>query len=170
MKKIIVLFLSLFLLSFANDTQTRIRSGILTDDFGIVTEEDLRHNAQRAYPENSETGEPNLVWQCLPLQNATLYCDDISYNDEENRYECFLNVRVAVGEMLYEFSPGHIVDYDDFVEMEQEIHSILDGEEVACFSAFYNKEEDPQSPFQHSTLWFLERIKSRKGEWSYSRN
>lgn len=159
----------MFLASFRLQESNRDPgSGILTQDYGIITPSDIRQNAAHAHAVDSKNpGVPFLVWQCLPLENASLECEHLSYDDEQDRYTCSPTLRVVVDGHHLQFDVRHLYDFDDYNYMEQEIHAVLDGEDVGCFSGYYDWDEPAEPPFSRYSLWTLDRIKSRRGEWSY---
>jgi hypothetical protein len=86
-----------------------------------------------------------------------LKCEDLSYDEDHGQYTCSPTLYLQSNQNQIEFWWRHIFTYDDFLGYEKEIKDILEGQDVACFSAYFDKKN----------TWIIDRIKSQKGMWSY---
>ncbi|MBI3018339.1 MAG: hypothetical protein HYY61_00370 [Deltaproteobacteria bacterium] len=147
-----------------------LQYGIITDDYGIVTDEDIRKEAEISEPQPIiEEFSPFMVWQCLRLVHVWMEC--IPTGDEI--VPCSPGVsailKIYDGEALYEFITRRPMEIDSCDDMISQWHHLMDGEEVACVSASYDLDlpiSDNDPWFRYSS-WTINRVKSHQGSWSY---
>ncbi len=164
----LVPLMAVFLTSFQDGRNAKsIAHGILTNDYGIVTEKDVEDNAKIANSIDSENPErPFLVWQCLPIEDVQMECENQDYDEELNSVTCDPTLSLTHDGKHYEFWVRRLQYLEDYQDMELALQSLFKDEEIACFSAFYDWDE-PMSETGSRSLWTLDRIKTRRGEWSY---
>jgi hypothetical protein len=140
------------------------RPGLLTGNFGIVTvadldEEESRCNDIRPFPYEHLCFN---YWQCLPTQDVQMYCEDIGGNDEFVHVgEAFLTVKVK--DQTHQYFTRRNFDMETCKEWMNEWSGVLGGENVVCLSGQYSGIDKEN---RHH-LWQIDRMKSRRGEWSY---
>jgi hypothetical protein len=138
----------------------------MTDDYGIVTEADIRENRKIARPVSE--GEPLLVWFCLPVEHFETWCDDLGWVIDLEERGYYSRFSVVSGGNEYSFTRSKFSDREVCIEDKKDWTRLIKGQ-TACFSAFFIDESLSDDPkFKKASLWNIERVKSRKGEWTYS--
>ncbi|MBI4402988.1 MAG: hypothetical protein HY537_02435 [Deltaproteobacteria bacterium] len=133
--------------------------GLLTDDYGIVTLDDIRQNAKFVRPRDKD-GNPLLVWQCLHLDRVEINCEP--YGDDVATPNLYVT---SAGKRYFFYLRHAWSTFRCNLDIET-WHKILKDEKVACFSG------EPSLPTDDGLnrallSWQLDRVKSHKGSWSY---
>lgn len=143
-------------------------TGIIGEAQGLVTSEDVQKNRAMARPASRE-GEPHLVWLCLPVEKLDFFCHDLGWVDDLGGPGYYSGFSVISGGNEYSFMERKFSDRGICVEDKRDLSKLIKND-TACFSAFFVGEspsDDP--PLKISSLWNIERIKTRRGEWSYEK-
>lgn len=168
--KILFLFPIIFFALLNLSMSFNINYGILTDDYGIVTEEDLRKEAEIAEPQPiMENFSPFMVWQCLPLIQVSTACDPTGDEIVSNSPGMQPLLTIFDGHSLFEFSTRRPCEENACNAMINRWKYLFEGEEVACISASYDQDYpvSNKNPWTRYSTWTINRIKSKKGNWSY---
>jgi hypothetical protein len=134
---------------------------LLTPGYGIVDEKERREQA----------GKGGLVWLCLKLEKISMKCEE---NGEDTdvpspRSKLVFDIlQVSSGNSIYEFNLRQVTDEENCKLTHRRWKKILTGQEVACFSAYPYESVEETNKGKHLFSWVeLDRIKSRKGEWTF---
>ncbi len=135
---------------------------LLTPGYGVVGEKEQREQA----------GKGGLAWLCLKLDKVTMKCEDNGYDLDETppRTKLYFNVlQVVSGNSLYDFNLRQVMDLENCRLTHRRWKRVLSAEKVACFSAYpYEEEKSEDAKFKQILSWIqLDRIKSRKAEWTF---
>lgn len=166
-------YLVLIMMGASNLSWAPIRHmGMLTDDYGIVTKQDLAEEEERCpslKPFPPEDGSCFQYWQCLPTRDVFIGCDDISDKFGEDTAEAVFWIKN--GENTHHYLTRRNFDMEACREWKTEWEAVLAGEYIVCLSgefASIEKEDDhPSSPIGTHYYWIIDRMKSYHSEWSY---
>jgi hypothetical protein len=155
--------------TFAKERSYTVRDGILTDSYGLVTKKDIQDNLDEADPIDSE-GKPMLVWQCVHVDHLRTHCFSAGYSDNIGAEAFHAGITVTSGRKKYEFMTRGVGDWPDCVDYRNAWIRLIRGQ-IACFSGYFNSEEpSDERRFDTISYWVLDKIKSKKGKWSYFAN
>ena len=147
--------------------------GLLTDDYGIVTAQDLVEEEDRCQdlePFPPRGGGCLQYWQCLPTKDVFIGCEDISADlgGEDTRQAVFW---LKDGDEVHHYLTRRNFDLEACNGWKAKWEAVLAGEDVVCLSGEFinteNFDEHLLSPPGTQFYWIIDRMKSRHGEWSY---
>lgn len=145
------------------------RYGILTDDYGIVTKQDLKKAAETAEPGPIIRGRSTTftVWQCFPVVEMSIEC--IPHDSPDPLMNRRLILSVLNARHLLEFYERRPTDDENCRADLAQWRAILGREKFACISASYDQDFPVKrgSRLIRHTIWTIDRLKSRHGAWSY---
>lgn len=149
------------------------RIGLLTDDYGIVTDQDLDEEERVAFPEPFPPKVGSFqYWMCLPTYDIFMKCNDTGPSDHEEEGQIGDHTfRLRTGNQIFNFYTRHNGPLDACEEMVSDWRDVIIGEEIVCISASYvGTNLDPANEERSNILnsdWVIDRMKSRHGEWSW---
>lgn len=173
--KLLAMLLASTHLSFAAVDQDEHRIGMLTDRYGIVTDADLDEAEEHciASAEPFPSGDPCLnYWQCLPTRDLFMDCkDDGPSDDFDHAASAVFWIKEKEGENFHNYLTRRNFSLEACHEWLHGWRHVIEGEDVVCLSgSFLSKDywegDDLTPPGMHS-FWIIDRMKSRRGEWSY---
>src|SRR3990167_2331411 len=152
----------LIILIFAFEKKPR-RVGLLTDDYGIVTKEDLDYEEKTAYPVKFDPKKFSVFnyWQCLKPDKYYVSCRPFYFEGEGYLGE--LTFWVLSEGKKYNFWTHRNYPKESCLLWEKEIKKIMQNQKIVCISASYSDQD------VEGSHWFLERIKTKTDFWSMSR-
>ncbi len=139
---------------------TEFKPGILSDNFGIVTPEDIQANAAIAAPIDG-TGHPFLTWQCVCVTSIQLRCENVGSFPENGGASATPEFTLRGDSKTFNFYLPHAWSLYRCRQDVSTWRRIVKVGEVACFSGFYDKDS--------GTVSGLQRVKTKRGQWSYFR-
>lgn len=160
--------ISIFSYGAANAHLTELKSkfpnGLLSDDYGVLTLEDLALNACRLKPPLFIPGATHVYeyWICFKSKDVLPTCDDEGSIDLEGHVGR-VNVEVNTPEIVYQFferRPWPIKDCKSFVK---DLNRIIKGTSHACVSASSITKEEKNERGLNERVGILHRFKTRKG-------
>lgn len=163
---------SLLNLSFAPQESVGQRFSMLTERYGIVTDADLDEESARCHEtETFPNGDPCLnYWQCLPIREVFMDCEEGDVDEVLGRVGSAV-FWIQSGEEFHNYMTRRNYDMETCHDYLQEWKQVTDGEDVVCLSGeFIEKgsyEGDAFTPAGTHSFWVIDRMKSRRGEWSY---
>ncbi len=168
MRELSIITCSLILLGCASRPSKAWQTkGILTDDYGIVTLADIQKNKKIARPFD-RSGDPMLVWQCLPVERFNTFCRDLGFVVDLGEKGYTSGLKIVSKGNEYSFECPKFTGRRGCGEDERAWTKLIRQGQIACFSGFYvGKEPSSESGLKDWSLWNMERIKSKRGEWSY---
>lgn len=164
----LALVLPIFLLN--SSFSESLRPGMLTDDFGIVTEQDVeREAASIRLPDSNQVLTVFPYWRCLRPEQVEMSCEDM--NTEEPLGNPIAAPRLSLVENgeKYEYYTRRPWGLDACEETLLEWRKTITSEAVVCISASVDEvdESSTAAPWRRITFGEINRMKSHSGEWSY---
>lgn len=144
--------------------KSKFPNGLLTDDYRVLTLNDLALNACRLKPPPFIPGATQFYqyWICFENKNVLPTCDDEGV-DETEGHIARVNIEARNQEMIYQFfehRPWPIRDCRSFVK---DLKKIMKDTSHACISASGITREEKNERGQMERIGFLHRFKTRKG-------
>lgn len=145
--------------------QKKYPDGLLTDDFGILKENDLLSDIREGNPRKYEVKEDQAGyyrWQCFPVKDVKLNYSTWKENDPQgpsdiitNLYDFHLTIQ---GIPYNHFYYGRrAVNYYSFWKFYKEWKRTTKGEKYVCLNG------EPQSVTGKEKSWFWNKIQTKKG-------
>jgi hypothetical protein len=115
--------------------------------------------------ESKPTWESYNQWQCFPSDGIEMQCAEADYEGHVRRIPL---IHVWHASHLYEFS----MESEPEPDCDQVVghwKGLLTGEDAFCVYAAYLQELEylPKDPSLEGSLWIMNRLKTRKGYWSF---
>lgn len=156
------------------------RFGLLTDDYGLVTSEDLDEEERdnQCYPfepvySQMETPDDNChnYWQCLSTSEVFMECEDGGDNGDFTHVGS-ANFWVRDKNITHHYVTRRNFSLETCHKWMAEWKEVIRGEEAVCFSGYFlsksdHPEEGTSDPQGTQYYWIIDRMKSKHAEWSY---
>ncbi len=148
------------------------RMGLLTDDYGVITKQDLDEEEEKAIPQPFPSDFPAFqYWQCLPTNKIYIKCDALGFTEIEKGGEIGQHtLELTSKREVFHFYTRHNSSLQDCREMVAQWNSVIQGENIVCISGSYLgtdlRKNETGNLVKHST-WEIDRMKSGHGEWSW---
>lgn len=157
--------------AFASEAGGSSTRGLITPNYGIVTDDDLAYDASRQKIPPYAPGTSSLYWQCLPAKQVRLKYQTSRGSDPMGLANVIVTMcepEITVhrdGELhIYVDRRGHPVEHCH--EMARQWHRLTKNESIVCLNGDgSNLMEDPK--LGKYFLWTWEKFKTRKGCYSY---
>ncbi len=156
---LIILFISL--INFSRVFGFSSSYALLTEDFGVLNEQDFILKEGEA-PPGPIIGNYSAfkVWQCFSTENAEYH---ISCNDYTEP-----NLVVISSDQLHDFYfRRRFEDYEDCLEVITQWKKLITSEDAFCVKGYFSGTETIPNSEEKKFFWTIDRIKSSKGCWSY---
>lgn len=142
-------------------------SALLTDNYGIITQYELRTSLQYTHQECRNYGvNCPAYWACLQIDAFSLECE--LTDDEDLTFAPSL--KMQAGESSIEFFTRRPNTIEDCKKILNQWFDLLVGQQAACFLASYDPERG-EVPYNRASFYLqLDGIKSLRGRWSYFEN
>lgn len=155
--------LPLFLIPIISFSQLH-RPGLLTDDYGIVTKQDLDED-EADCTEIKDFAHRNgcmPYWQCLSTQDVKITCERLGpiSSDPTERYGELTLIIKDRGE-THKYQGRHNNDMATCKSTKREMLKVMAHEKIVCISGLFADNED------HTSWWIIDRMKSHHREWSW---
>ena len=141
--------------------------GLLGDDYGILTLEDMAVNA--CIGNEGPWGSGNLAypyWQCFPVKDVSVECDDVGYNEDEKSILSILAFVVKSNKESHEYLSKKAITQALCKDFQFDLKKLTQNEEHVClageFTDFYTREYGEAAPVKTES-WSFERFKTKKG-------
>lgn len=169
---ILFLIFFVFLPALANTHLRELNStfpyALLTDDFGILTKDDLKIDGCIARPAPfSETAknQPYPHWQCFDVRNSRMICEGRKYDpDSKSRVSMLVLSGIRDGE-THEFMSRRTMTLNSCRLYQKDWQKFTRNEKYICISG-----SDPSKEIKDKTTvwtWIFGRYKTKKGCDSY---
>jgi hypothetical protein len=140
------------------------RPGLLTDDHGVVTKQDLDEDEAGCTEVTDFAHRSGCMsyWQCLSAKNVEVICKRLGpdNSDLSGEYGDF-TLRIKDQDETHEYIGRHNGDMAECKAMRREILKVVAHEKIVCVSGdFIDKVGQTSS-------WIIDRMKSHHGEWSW---
>lgn len=174
MKKYILIFLlttPLKLLAINPETIKKYPYQLLTNDYGILNEANLKRYTEEVNVEPF-TGKFNGLdyWQCYPTKNVTVWYEKQNADPYEKRARGDAHITVSITPTItYDYVPRRSFSSDYAKEKVFTWKHLLKNQQYACIGGTYvsthKKIKDRQEITEHG--WIFENLKTKKGCDSY---
>lgn len=141
--------------------------GLLGDDHGLLNVKDLARNATIGDEEPfSAKSNAYPYWQCLPVKDIALRCENTGYDEDEKSTLAILAV-VAIGkERDQEYLSRRAFSLSRCRAFQSDWKRLSAGESYACFSGPFSSYGTNDFGKQ-TTYWAFDKFKTQKGCSSY---
>jgi hypothetical protein len=170
--KFIAVGLFLSSTSFAGAGPTRLEKlksrypyGLIGDDYGLLTEEDLAVNTCNALERTPFSGEKNMAysyWQCFPLKDVKMECDSLGYDSAIKKETGYLEIDAQNGNGIQSYLARDAMDMGDCRKYLWWWKQKTQGEEHVCVSGSYGGFRGIRDGHKE-TDWVFDKFKTRKG-------
>lgn len=172
--KILFLILSLSLASNAIAVSLTAKKkypySLITDDYGILNQEDLRHYTKITTPKPfSEKEWGGFYWQCFPRESVSMTLEDLGYSSEDwgwtdtaSMLDIKVNIKPNITHHYYMRRAYPLLTYQEgFTRW----HKLMAKQKFVCFAGeFDGKETKVENNFSREVYnWTFEKIKTKKG-------
>jgi hypothetical protein len=145
--------------------------GLLTDDYGILSEDDLGIYAWWAKPklyDENDTAHGYMYWQCFPTSNVKLGCRKIEGDDPKIPYSD-AEIKIETETEIHEYEFRRALELEACHAYLKNWNRLIFGEKVVCFGG---KPVDVEQKRTHGKLkkvtgWIYDKLKTKKGCYSY---
>lgn len=140
--------------------------GLLTDDFGILTKDDLRINSCMGLPE--PVSEGNLAypyWQCFEVKKSKLICEGKKYDPTEKTKMSMLVISSIRDGVLHEFISRRPLPLTSCRSYLKDWLTFTKHQSHVCISGSGGFKDTTDGKV--SWNWLLGRYKTKKGCDSY---
>lgn len=169
MCKVIIFILFIFLSEHGvchakhlNELKRAFPYGLLTDDYGVLTIEDLKINAcvAEAAP-FSEKSHSYPYWQCFESKVAHLNCEGKEYDLYEKSRMTLLTVSARINGELHEYLYRRTMPLTECRVFQKEWQRLLKGQDYVCVSGpFISTEKNRDG---RAWSWVFDRYKTKNG-------
>lgn len=154
--------------SHLSDLRSRYPYGLIGDDYGVLTQEDLAVNTCNAFPVEFSNGG-NLAysyWQCFPSKDARMTCSSLGYDSLIKKELMYLNVYAKAGQISHSYLARGPMEIRACKSGLRAWKRITRGEKHVCVSGIYVDVDAPKSGRQ-VTNWVLDKFKTNRGCEAY---
>ena len=157
-----------FAYSPSSDHYSELKSkypyGLLSDDHGVLTLNDLALNACHIKPEAFVPGalNPYEYWLCFESKSVLAICEDQNFSNEDGHVGR-VTVDARDSQIAYHFiesRPWPIRDCKSFVKT---LKNLMRGTSHACVSASYIDKEEKNERAQMERVGIFHRLKTKRG-------
>jgi hypothetical protein len=139
--------------------------GLLGDDYGILTLEDLAVNTCnmskiKAFSLGEGNMNPYPYWQCFPLTRAKLICDSMGYDPVVKKETGYMSVEGQNENGFHSYLARDAQDMRDCKKYLAYWKKTTRNEKYVCVSGPYVKQETNDG--RKETHWILDKFKTRK--------
>ena len=165
--------------AFSIDASIKIKQKypnvLLTDDYGILSENDLVTPPGYGKPEpfSVKDGVDYNYWQCFPRERVTLNLEDKGYpptgSKQDGNYG-ELTIKVWLnGGVSHEYYRRRLVDVDSTAEVFNAWRKLMRNEKYVCLAGLFSSKEEiiSDNKKRDNYYWVFEKIKTKKGCDSY---
>ncbi len=136
--------------------------GLLTDDFEVLTKEDMNINACVATAEAfSEDSHSYPYWQCFDSGTSQLNCEGRKYDPYEKSRMTLLIVSAKLNGDLHEYLYRRTMPLRECHLFKKEWHRLLMDQKYVCVSGPFNSVRKNKNGRTWS--WVFDRYKTKKG-------
>jgi hypothetical protein len=169
----IVSIITTFLFSFISDAtpnrhleelKSNFPYGLLTDDYGILTKNDLAINDCIATPVPFNSRSHSYTyWQCFESKSITIDCDSDGIPDEHEGILGLVVVKACTTSILHDYIERRLWPIKDCKGFVKDAKKILKGTQYACIAGAFIGDKLTTIPDKETISWTFERIKTTKG-------
>jgi hypothetical protein len=148
---------------FALGDLAKKHTNLVSEGVGILTKAELDEEENKAgslpFPPN-DSGQNFNYWQCLRPEGYFLGCENEGKPTGENWEIGSVTFWIKANGKKYDFGTRRNWDIGACRDMISEILKIMETQPIVCVSASYGKNQEGE-------YWIIDRVKTKKGEWSW---
>jgi hypothetical protein len=139
--------------------------GLIGDDYGLLTLEDLATNTcgvERLTPFSGVKNMPYPYWQCFPVKDTKLECDNMGYDPVAKKEMGHMEIIAHGNDGFHSYLARNAMDV---LVCKRWLRSWINktrGEEYVCLSGPYGAYTDSRDG-QKETGWVFDKFKTAKG-------
>lgn len=148
---------------------SRFPYGLLGEDYGILSEDDLAANTCHGLPRPfSSDSYAYPYWQCFETRETRFICESLDVKRRPQSAAPHLPVIEVTSKTRgqQEFLGRRGIDADDCNEIKRSYDQLTQGTHYVCISGEFGGLDQPLSR-NASSYWVLDKFKTRKGCDSY---
>lgn len=172
--KILLLILCLSLSSnisaISLAAKKRYPYSLISDDYGILNEEDLGHYTKISTPKFfSEKDMGGFYWQCFPRESISMTLEDMGYSSEDWGWTdtaSDISIKVYIKpNIIHHYYMRRAYPLATYQKGFTEWHKLMAKQKFVCFAGeFDGKEIKVEGKLQREIYnWTFEKIKTKKG-------
>jgi len=145
---------------------------LLTDDYSILTENDLAAYTwgmrPRLFTEKEDSGGYNY-WQCFPREIISINLEDMGYSSENFGWKDTLaDLRIEVWVkpgVVYRYFMRAVRPVHNYEKRFHEWHKLMKGEKYVCLAGSFGRREQKLENGKELSVysWTFDKIKTKKG-------
>lgn len=148
------------------ELNTKFPYGLLGDDYGVLTMNDLAINACGVTPkpfkaDNSDYN-PYEYWQCFESKNISFNCDSNGVPDKHEGPLALVVTKVSLKKVEHKYFERRLWPIKDCRSFIKDAAALLKGIQYACISGSFIESGTDHSGHIFNS-WIFERIKTQKG-------
>lgn len=134
---------------------------LTTEDWELEAADRARGPVMSSLPTSQQRWESFNQWNCFPTQSAQVVRVEVVYEGQTKRIP---QIDVEFGDHLFQITLDGDAedDFDSIAKLWKDL--ISETNEFCVYSAFLQKLPGVAARLT-SSLWIVERLKSRKGSW-----
>lgn len=147
------------------ELKSKFPYGLLGDDYGVLTMDDLAINACDAEPipfAYDSRHHSYQYWQCFESKNISFSCDSNGIPDEHEGVMALVIVKALINHTQHEYLERRFWPIKDCKDFLKDAAALLNGARYACISGSFIENKIDHSSHQ-TTGWVFERLKTKKG-------
>lgn len=147
------------------ELKSKYPHGLLSDDYGILTLNDLAINTCGVTPKPFNIDSryyPYEYWQCFESRTISFDCDSNGIPDEYEGVMGLIVVKTSASGVQHEYIEHRLWPIKECKRFIKDAAHLLKGTEYACISGSFIENEKGRSGHLSSS-WLFERIKTKKG-------
>lgn len=143
---------------------------LITDDYGILNQEDLRHYTKISTPKPFSKKEwGGFYWQCFPRESVSMTLEDMGYSSEDWGWTdtaSDLNIKVYIKpNIIHHYYMRRAYPLITYQEGFTRWHKLMAKQKYVCFAGEFDgkkTEIDGKLP-REVYKWTFEQIKTKNG-------
>jgi hypothetical protein len=151
--------------SHLQELRSRYPFGLIEDDYGLLTVEDLAVNACNAEtltPFISEENGAYPYWQCFPLKDAKVRCQRAGYDPSTKKVLGYTFVEAKNKNGLQSYLARDARDLQLCRDFLRDWKKTTRGESFVCVAGSFGRVQEAKDGHKE-TDWVFEKYKTRKG-------
>lgn len=147
-----------------SELKSKFPYGLLGDDYGILSLNDLKRNVCGVRPRPFGTSShhyPYEYWQCFESKAISFDCDSNGTPDEYEGVMGLIVAKASANGVRHEYIARRLWPIKDCRQFIRDATALLKRNKYACISASFIENEKDR--LGQSISWLFERIKTKKG-------
>lgn len=152
-------------LSHLENLKARYPYGLIGDDYGLLTEEDLAVNTCNVVEITPFSDDKNMAysyWQCFPLKSAKMRCHNLGYDSVIKKETGYLEIDARNENGIQSYLARDARDMGECRKYLLRWKQKTRGEQHVCISGSYGGFDDARDGHK-KRHWVLDKFKTRKG-------